>query len=394
MGDDLSQIAFAIGNFIKQVAADDHAWSSHPNSLADDFPQLALSLFRQQARRVPALNAICRARELEPSAMQHWEEIPCLPAIAFRQAEVSSLPVAQQQRFFTSSGTTAQERSRHYHNTDSLALYDASAWPSFCRHVLALNDTTFARSNGREPINKASLVSLTPKIEDAPNSSLVHMLDAVARAAPWAEVTFAGCVDQTGLWQMDFEQLRNVLGAAIASTTPVVMTGTAFSFVHWADHCAQNGSRFALPPGSVIMETGGYKGRSREVSRSGLHDLINDLTRVPRTHIVCEYGMCELSSQAYDLRAGSAAATRGEEVGPRTFHFPPWARVRVVSPETGQLVSDGSAGIIQVFDLANVWSAMAIQTEDLGIRRGDGFELVGRCASYQPKGCSLFAATE
>ena len=92
-------------------------------------------------------------------------------------------------------------------------------------------------------------------------------------------------------------------------------------------------------------------------------------------NIICEYGMSELSSQVYQqslmpevsgLKSGGA------------FHFPPWAWARVVSPETGREVGDGETGIISIVDLANVFSVMAIQTEDLAVRRGDGFELLGR----------------
>jgi hypothetical protein len=74
---------------------------------------------------------------------------------------------------------------------------------------------------------------------------------------------------------------------------------------------------------------------------------------------------------------------------PRVFHFPPWARAQVISPETGREAGEGETGLIRVFDLANVYSVMAIQTEDLGVRRGDGFELLGRAALAEPRGCSL-----
>ena len=77
---------------------------------------------------------------------------------------------------------------------------------------------------------------------------------------------------------------------------------------------------------------------------------------------------------------------------PGPFHFPPWARVQIISPETGREVGEGETGLIRVLDLANVYSVMAIQTEDLGIRRGDGFTLAGRAVSAEPRGCSLQAA--
>ena len=135
------------------------------------------------------------------------------------------------------------------------------------------------------------------------------------------------------------------------------------------------------------METGGYKGRSREMSKAELHALITKRLGVPAQNIICEYGMSELSSQAYEV-------TGDEDRTPpatRHFRFPPWARVQVISPETGREVAEGETGLIRVFDLANVFSVMAIQTEDLGVRRGDGFELIGRAKLAEPRGCSLMA---
>jgi hypothetical protein len=102
--------------------------------------------------------------------------------------------------------------------------------------------------------------------------------------------------------------------------------------------------------------------------------------------------MCELSSQAYDRDAALESLTaptfqvQGEK---RVFHFPSWARVRIISPETNEEVAEGETGLIQVFDLANIGSVLAVQTEDLGVRREDGFELIGRETLAEPRGCSL-----
>jgi hypothetical protein len=167
---------------------------------------------------------------------------------------------------------------------------------------------------------------------------------------------------------------------------PMLLLGTAFSFVHLLDTLGSMKLKFQLPPGSQIMETGGYKGRSRSLPKDELHALITERLGVPATHIVCEYGMSELSSQAYD---SPLDATRNTQHTSRVFRFPPWARARVISPETGREVADGETGLLRVFDLANVYSVLAVQTEDLALRRGDGFELIGRAQLAEPRGCSL-----
>jgi hypothetical protein len=142
--------------------------------------------------------------------------------------------------------------------------------------------------------------------------------------------------------------------------------------------------RLKLPANSLVLETGGYKGRSRSMPKAELHALITERLGVPSSHILCEYGMSELSSQAYDLGPRQTAL--------RAFHLPPWARARVISPETGREVSEGETGLLCVFDLANVFSVMAIQTEDLALRRGKGFNVLGRAVLAEPRGCSLTSA--
>jgi hypothetical protein len=167
-----------------------------------------------------------------------------------------------------------------------------------------------------------------------------------------------------------------------------LILGTAFSFVHLLDYLVERDLRVELPAGSRVMETGGYKNRSRSMPKVELHSLIMERLGVPAENIICEYGMSELSSQAYDSEIHHPFSI----LHPRILRFPPWARVQIISPETGREVADGETGMIRIFDLANVFSVAAIQTEDLGIRRGDGFELVGRAQLAEPRGCSLMTA--
>jgi hypothetical protein len=167
-------------------------------------------------------------------------------------------------------------------------------------------------------------------------------------------------------------------------------------FVRLLDHLVEEELRFDLPAGSRVMETGGYKGRSRTLPQAELHALITRRLGIPSSHIICEYGMSELSSQAYDRAFGATpitqnASRRSSSVA-RHFHFPPWARVQIISPESGLEASDGETGLVRVFDLANACSCMAMQIEDLGIRRRDGFELIGRAPFAESRGCSLMTA--
>ena len=205
------------------------------------------------------------------------------------------------------------------------------------------------------------------------------MFEVVRQKFRLPESAFTGNVSADGSWTVDFAATIQKLKAACDVEKPLTLLGTAFSFVHLLDYLAENNLQFHLPKDSRVMETGGYKNRSRILPKAELHAFITERLGVPRENIICEYGMSELSSQAYAASSG-------------TFQFPSWAHTQIISPETGREVADGETGIIRIFDLANVFSVAAIQTEDLGIRRSDGFELVGRAQLAEPRGCSLMTA--
>jgi hypothetical protein len=199
-------------------------------------------------------------------------------------------------------------------------------------------------------------------------------------------LAFVGGVAADETWTVDLNAALAKLEIATAASQPVFILGTAFSMVHLLDHMAAEHRRLQLPRGSRVLETGGYKGRSRIVPKTELHGLITETLGVRSDHIICEYGMSELSSQAYDSAIDQSTAQDA-----RLFRFPPWARAQVISPETGTVVTQGETGLLRIFDLANAYSVMAVQTQDLAIQRGSGFELLGRAALAEPRGCSLMA---
>jgi hypothetical protein len=338
-----------------------------------NFDSLALELFALQFENNAAYRKICKARDLTPEVVGHLTQIPAVPTGAFKELEFSCIPPEERTAVFHSSGTTEQKPSRHFHNAESLALYETSLSAGFFATIFA---------DCRLPVANCQLLCLSPSPSPMPHSSLVRMFETVRRKLGAPESVFVGRLADDGAWTLNFDAALAALGdRRSAIGNPQLILGTAFSFVHLLDYLTEKSLFLQLPPGSRVMETGGYKNRSRALPKQELHALITERLGVSRENIVCEYGMSELSSQAYD--AGNAA---------RVFSFPPWARARIISPETGREVADGETGIIRVFDLANVFSVAAIQTEDLGVRRGDGFELVGRAQLAEPRGCSLMNA--
>jgi Acyl-protein synthetase, LuxE len=346
-----------------------------------NFDFLALELFALQFKHNAAYRKICEARGPTPAMVEHWTQIPAVPAAAFKELDLSSLAPQERTAVFHSSGTTAQTTSRHFHCAESLAVYEASLWKWFEQNIFA---------NPESGIRNPELIILTPPPEQAPNSSLVHMFETVRQniggaSVPASRISFLGKLMADDYWTLDFDATIAALrgNSKLKTQNSKLILGTAFSFVHLLDHLAANDLLFQLPSGSRVMETGGYKNRSRTMPKAELHALITARLGVAPENIICEYGMSELNSQAYD-----SAIPNSE----RQFHFPPWARAQIISPETGCEVGGGETGLIRILDLANVFSVAAIQTEDLAVRRGDGFELIGRAPVAEPRGCSLMTA--
>lgn len=351
-----------------------------------DFESWALELFRLQFASNPTYSRFCRAEGRLLETVRHWREIPAVPTAAFKEWEVTSLPPSSRTAVFHSSGTTASRQSRHFHGPESLALYEASARAWFLRHI----PPTEAPG-----VRDWRVWSLTPPPAAVPHSSLVHMF---ARAGGWLGATtteFLGRVNPAGEWSLEMERWWAALKEAQRLQRPVLLLGTAFLFVHLLDALASASDQGLLPEGSIVLETGGYKGRSRTIPRDELHESMSRAFGIPVSRIVGEYGMSELSSQAYSVlepNPGQAGTRNANRPVVRQYRFPPWVRIAIISPETGREVPEGTLGLLRVWDLANVWSVMGIQTEDLATAVSGAFELHGRSPAASPRGCSLMAA--
>jgi hypothetical protein len=248
----------------------------------------------------------------------------------------------------------------------TLALYDAA--------LLAWFEPWLLPDRLRLP-----MLALTPAPDEAPHSSLVHMLDVVCKRHGTPDSSF-----YVRGGELEAERLTRDLHEHQWASQPVCLLGTAFAFVTLLDHWAATGVRFELPASSRVMETGGFKGRSRELTRPALYAALADRLGIAPDRIVNEYGMTELSSQFYDPSIVRGAASERKQA-------PPWTRVLIIDPRTGREAAAGERGLIRVLDLANVWSIMCVQTEDLGVADADGFTVLGRAAGAAVRGCSLTA---
>jgi hypothetical protein len=187
-------------------------------------------------------------------------------------------------------------------------------------------------------------------------------------------------------WVLDVDRIESAVAEAHLLGLPVLVLGTSFAFVHLIDGGA--GRNLKLPSGSRVMQTGGFKGRSREVRPDELRKTISVMFGVPESHVVSEYGMTELSSQLYEGTLSAALGFYAETT--HGFYFaPPWLNVSTVDPVSLLPLPRGETGLLRFVDLANVDSCVAIQTMDLGRVSEAGVELFGRAPGAMLRGCSL-----
>ncbi len=338
------------------------AGSEHP----EERDALLLDLAQYQMRHVAPYGHFAGQR-LAGRALSHADEVPALPTDGFRFARISSRGEHEDLRRFQSSGTTQDTRSLHA--LSDLSLYDLGAKIA-ARHALFPD------------VDRMELLILAPRENELPESSLSYML---ARFVEW----FGGAHTHY-IWPVDAESLANLdrtLREAEEHGTSVALLGTSFAFVHMLDRLAH--TRYALPPKSRIMQTGGFKGRSREIAPEAMRALLSDRLGIPDPYIVAEYGMTELSSQLYETTLRDAAL--GESVRPRRLWAPSFVRVNLVQSESLRFVQDEGEGLVRIDDLANLDSVAAIQTADVGIRDAHGFSLRGRATNAVARGCSITA---
>lgn len=345
-----------------------------------ELDRLALAVFEYQYRSNPHYAAYCRRRGRTPETVSRWSEIPAVPTAAFKEVPLVSGDPARPEAVFRTSGTTAGRERRGEHHVLDLSLYRASLLSTF-RSFLLPDDA------------RPRLLSLLPPVSDLPDSSLAYMVSVlVDTLGPDGSGWFASAA--TGL---DHAELARAIRRSVEAEVPVLLLGTSFSFVHWLARLEQANQVFRLPAGSRLMDTGGYKGKNREVEPDAMWKAYEERLGLPPHRCVNEYGMTELSSQLYDtcLRDATTRSPAGQVSGPEEHRHPrrkdgpPWLRTSVVDPDTLEPLPEGEVGLLRHLDLANLDSVLAVQTEDMGRAVPGGIQLLGRVTEAPPRGCSI-----
>lgn len=334
---------------------------------------LLAEIARLQVEHVTPFARLCMARgarfDRGPDA---W---PALPTDVHRHARVSLFAEGHDVRVFRTSGTTHGARGEH-------PFVDLAPY-----HRAAMIGARYAFL----PSGMFDLLVLAADPSRQPDSSLGHMIglfaDEARRRDPEARVAFVLDGDH-----IDTAAMARAIDEANARARTLVVCGTSFAFVFAEDVFAEEvpARRFTLPPGSRVMYTGGFKGRSRVLDEEELRRVLGARFGVPDDHLVTEYGMTELSSQLWSReRIASPRAARDG-----LLWIPPWLRVTPVDPVSLEPVAEGERGILRFDDAANLDSCVSIQTADVGllVRTAEGrpaLRLFGRDPTAVPRGCSL-----
>ncbi len=309
-----------------------------------EFDRLALETYRFQYENNPVYRRFADLTGRVPGRVKRLTDIPFLPVEMFKYYKVVSAPPPYE-AVFRSSGTTGMRRSRHY--VKDLSLYRRSFLTAFRLFYGHPSDYV--------------ILALLPSYLEREDASLVYMVKGLAEASGRPE---------NGFYLNEYERLTAVLEKTEKAGKRALLLGVSFALLELAEKFP-----FRLRH-TIVMETGGMKGRGKELIREELHARLKKGFGVERIH--SEYGMTELLSQAYSQGDG-------------LFQSPPWMKILIRDPEDpfGYLET-GRTGGINIIDLANCYGCSFLATQDLGkIRPGGGFEVLGRFDNSEVRGCNL-----
>lgn len=310
-----------------------------------DFDELALEIFRFQARENAVYREFIEHLQIEVDNLQRVNDIPFLPVEVFKNRRIQS-GSWQAEEVFRSSGTTGQVRSTHL--VRSVEFYHDMAIRTFEAQICQLRDLP--------------VLALLPNYLQQGQSSLVNMVAAFIDSS---------CHKLSAFFLDDRTSMMKAIHACIAGEKPFLLLGVSYALLDLAEEFDGTMGSHAM-----VMETGGMKGRSMELSREELHAALKTGFNVDR--IYSEYGMTELLSQAYSLQDGRFRAAYPMQILIKEFNDPFFTSV-LLKP-----------GIIHVVDLANIDTCSFIATSDIGRCHPDGtFEVLGRLENSDLRGCNL-----
>jgi hypothetical protein len=316
----------------------------------DNFNSISLEVFQFQYQNNAIYRQYCNSLKIDSQKIISIQQIPFLPIQFFKTHKITTTDF-EAEVIFESSGTTQTINSKHL--VKDISLYKKSFNEAF-------------RLFYGDPADWC-IVALLPSYLERNNSSLVMMADSLIKQSSH---------QQTGLYLNEWKQLLNTLTELEKQQQKTLLIGVTFALIDFAELCS-----FPLHH-TVIMETGGMKGRREEMTRERVHEILSNSFQLKKIH--SEYGMTELLSQAY---------SKGDGI----FNCPPWMKILLREEDDPFAIHAADAtktisGAINVIDLANIYSCSFIATEDAGKLYPDSsFEVLGRLDNTDIRGCSLLA---
>ncbi|MCG3166443.1 MAG: hypothetical protein POELPBGB_02222 [Bacteroidia bacterium] len=312
----------------------------------EEFEKTALKIFHLQHENCPVYRQFCDVLKINSDEIKSINDIPFLPIEFFKTHRVTSSVVEKQNsKIFTSSGTTGTQ-SKHY--VSDVSVYEQSFRKGFELFYGNIEDYC--------------LLALLPSYLEREGSSLVYMVDDLIKRTKNPE---------SGFYLHNLNELSEKLHSLLAKGQKVILLGVTYALLDLAELISSPTSGEL-----IIMETGGMKGKRKELLREELHQNLCEKFGVKTIH--SEYGMTELLSQAYSKGNG-------------IFNCPPWMKVLIRDVNDPlKILEPGNSGGINVIDLANINSCSFIATQDLGILHADeSFEVSGRFDNSDLRGCNL-----
>jgi len=309
-----------------------------------EFEALALDIFQYQVRHCTLYGNWVKALRVNPDEVKSISQIPFLPIEFFKNHRIID-NTQQPEITFTSSATTSSVVSKHH--VASAQLYEKSFYNSFYHFYGNPYEYCF--------------LALLPSYLEREGSSLIYMINHFIRHSKYGK---------SGFFLYNHEDLIQQVKYCIEQNIPTVLIGVSFALLDFAEHFSIDLSKI------IVMETGGMKGKRKEITRNELHQLLK--TKFNCTEIHSEYGMTELLSQAYSKGNG-------------IFQAPPWMKILISDVyEPTKILSGNDRGMINIIDLANIHSCAFIATSDIG-KSGEAntFEVIGRMDNSDIRGCNL-----
>jgi Acyl-protein synthetase, LuxE len=327
-----------------------------------DFEKTVLTIFRFQSQYNEVYKSYLQQLKINADDVKSMEQIPFLPIQFFKTKKVITQPLNNKpqtsnlkpQTIFQSSGTTSSETSKHY--VIDFELYKKSFTNCFNRFYGKANDYC--------------VLALLPSYLERNNSSLVFMCDELIKQSSHPH---------SGFYLDEIEKLKNVVSTLITQKQKFILLGVTFALLDFAEYYSEQNA--LSPTGGfgrhgLVMETGGMKGRRKEMVREEVHGILKKHFQVDR--IRSEYGMTELLSQSYSNGNG-------------IFYSPPWMKILIRDTnDPFKILGNNKTGGINVIDLANIYSCSFLATQDLGKTfANNSFEVLGRFDTSDLRGCNL-----